>query len=178
MNYQKKYKKNEYLFVDGYNIINCWSDLKDITKVSLDESRNELIDVMAEYKSYTGMEVIIVFDAHMVKGGSQKNETLKGIEVVYTKSNQTADQYIEKEVSKIGRIKKVKVATSDWVEQQVVLGRGATRISARELNIEIRGLKRSINRENKKQSQVNDALMGRLDEDLLKKLTNWNETSE
>ncbi len=178
MNYQKKYKKDDYLFVDGYNIINCWNDLKDISTLSLDESRNELIDVMAEYKCYTGMEVIIVFDAHMVKGGSQKNEDIKNVEIVYTKANQTADQYIEKEVSKIGRIKRVKVATSDWVEQQVVLGRGATRISARELKIEISGLKRNINRENKKQSQVNDALMGRLDEDIVKRLVNWNQTSK
>lgn len=166
------------MFVDGYNIINCWANLKEISDVSLDESRNELIDTMAEYMSYTGIEVIIVFDAHMVKGSRQKNELIKEVEVVYTKENQTADQYIEKEVSKIGKIRKVTVATSDWVEQQVVLGRGATRMSARELNMEIQKLKRNISKNNEKQSKVNDLIMGRLDGDTLAKLINLTETSE
>ncbi len=166
------------MFVDGYNIINCWGNLKAISDVSLDESRNELIETMAEYRIYTGVEIIVVFDAHMVKGSRQKNELIKDVEVVYTKENQTADQYIEKEVSKIGKIKKVTVATSDWVEQQVVLGRGATRISARELNIEIQQFKKNINKNSEKQSQVNDLIMGRLDGETLAKLLNLTETSK
>lgn len=166
------------MFVDGYNIINCWGNLKEISEVNLDESRNELIDIMAEYRSYTGIEVIVVFDAHMVRGSRQKNELIKEVEVVYTKENQTADQYIEKEVSKIGKIRKVTVATSDWVEQQVVLGRGATRISARELNMEIQKLKRDINKNNEKQSKVNNLIMGRLDGDTLAKLINLTKTNE
>lgn len=178
MKYKTKYKKREYLFVDGYNIINCWGDLQKVSEVSLEQSRNELIDTMAEYRCYTGIEVIVVFDAHMVKGSSQKNEQIKNIEVVYTKENQTADQYIEKEVNEIGKVKKVKVATSDWVEQQVILGRGATRISARELKIEIRELKQGIDRKSKKQSQVNNLIMGRLDDDTLEKLTNWAKTGK
>ena len=108
----------------------------------------------------------------------QKNELIKGVEVVYTKEHQTADQYIEKEVSKIGKIKKVTVATSDWVEQQVVLGRGATRLSARELNLEIQKLKKNINKTSEKQSQVNDLIMGRLDGDTIAKLINLTETSK
>lgn len=178
MRYKTKYKKHEYLFVDGYNIINCWNDLQAISEVSLEESRNELNDVMAEYRSFTGIEVVVVYDAHMVKGSRQKNEVIKNIEVVYTRENQTADQYIEKEVSKIGKIKKVTVATSDWVEQQVIFGRGATRISARELKIEINKLKRDITRKSEKQSQVNDLIMGRLDKDVLEKLINWNDTDK
>ena len=173
MKYKTKYKKKEYLFVDGYNIINDWSELKEISLVSLEESRNELIGIMAEYRCYAGTEVIVVFDAHLVKSSVQKNEVIKGVEVVYTKENQTADQYIEKEVDKIGKLKKVKVATSDWVEQQVILGRGATRVSARELKIEIGELKRGIERKSKKQSQVNDLMIGRLDKDTLDKLSNW-----
>ena len=166
------------MFVDGYNIINSWSNLKAISEVSLDESRNELIEIMAEFRIYTGVEVIVVFDAHMVKSSRQKNELIKGVEVVYTKEHQTADQYIEKEVSKIGKIKKVTVATSDWVEQQVVLGRGATRLSARELNLEIQKLKKNINKTSEKQSQVNDLIMGRLDGDTIAKLINLTETSK
>ena len=151
------------MFVDGYNIINCWGDLQKVSEMSLEQSRNELIDTMAEYRCYTDVEVIVVFDAHMVKGSSQKNEQIKGIEVVYTKENQTADQYIEKEVSEIGKVKKVKVAT---------------RISARELKIEIGELKQGIDRKSKKVSQVNNLIIGRLDEDTLKKLTNWNKTGK
>lgn len=173
MKYKTKYKKKEYLFVDGYNIINDWSELKAISTLSLEESRNELIDTMAEYRCYTGIEVVVVFDAHLVKASVQKNETIKGIEVVYTKEHQTADKYIEKEVDKIGKVKKVKVATSDWVEQQVILGRGATRISARELKIEIGELKRAIERKSKKQSEVNDLIIGRLDKNTLDKLNRW-----
>lgn len=178
MKYQTRYRKSEYLFVDGYNIINSWNNLKEISQMSLEESRNELIEIMAEYRSYTGVEVIVVFDAHMVKGSLEKNERIKNIDVIYTKEHQTADQYIEKEVSKIGKIKKVKVATSDWVEQQVVLGRGGTRISARELKIEISRLKRDISRKTKNQSEVNDLIIGRLDEETLKKLNKWSETSK
>ena len=178
MKYKTKYKKREYLFVDGYNIINCWSDLQRVSEGSLEQSRNDLIDTMAEYRCYKGTEVVIVFDAHMVKGSSQKNEYIKGIEVVYTKESQTADQYIEKQVDEIGKVKKVTVATSDWVEQQVVLGRGATRVSARELKIEIGELKRGIDRKRKKDSQVNNMIMGRLDEDTLDKLINWGKTGK
>lgn len=178
MRYKTKYKKHEYLFVDAYNIINAWSNLKLISQMSLEESRNELIEIMAEYRSYTNIEVVVVFDAHMVRGSRQKNEKIKNIEVVYTKENQTADQYIEKEVNKIGKIKKVTVATSDWVEQQVILGRGATRMSARELKIEITKLKKTINTKSQEQSQVNDMIIGRLDAETLEKLTNFGQTSK
>ncbi|AFS79285.1 protein of unknown function DUF901 [Gottschalkia acidurici 9a] len=112
-----KATRKDYLFVDGYNIINCWNNLREISKVSLEEARNELIDVMAEYKGYTGTEVVVVFDAHLVKGSCHKKETIKGIEVVYTKENETADHYIEKKLDIMGKTKSVKVATSDWIEQ-------------------------------------------------------------
>lgn len=170
-----KYKKDEYLFVDGYNIINSWNELKSISEMSLEESRNELIDIMAEYRMCTGIEVVVVFDAHLVKLSSQKNEYIKGIEVVYTKEYQTADQYIEKELDDIGKVKKVKVATSDWVEQQVILGRGGTRLSARELKIEINDLKRHRDRTSKELRQVNELVIGRLDKETIEKLNSWRE---
>lgn len=167
---RKDKKPKEYLFVDGYNIINSWERFNSLKKEYLEEARNELKEIMAEYKHYSGIEVIIVFDAHLVKGNSGTVESYKGLKVVYTKENETADQYIEKELDKIGRIKKVRVATSDWMEQQIVLGRGGTRISARELEIEIINEKKLMKRKRTTENIKNDHLLGRLDEETIKKL--------
>lgn len=170
---RKAKKHNEYLFVDGYNIINSWENLRELSSLSLEVAREELINIMAEYQHYCDVKVIIVFDAHMVKTNSGKVENIKGVEVVFTKENETADQYIEKVLDEIGRVKSVRVATSDWMEQQIILGRGGTRISARELEAEIKDKKRLIeikkNRENIK-SQLD---IGRLDEETVKKLNMW-----
>lgn len=166
-------KTEEYLFVDGYNIINAWDKLSDLSKLSLDTARNELIEVMAEYQAYTGIKVVIVFDAYQVKGSSLKEEIIQGVKVVYTKERETADHYIEKTIDTIGKRKKIKVATSDRIVQQIVLGRGGTRISARELDIEIDSIKKSIKRSRKKEKETNDMLMGRLDPKLIEKLEKW-----
>lgn len=163
----------EYLFVDGYNIINAWGELKELSKISLEVARNELIETMAEYQSFSGVGVTVVFDAHMVKKNSGMTDKIKGVEIVYTRENETADHYIERRLDQIGRTEVVRVATSDWMEQQIVLGRGGTRVSARELKIEV---KRSLKRL-KDQASVdngrNDMIMGRLDEDILRKLVDW-----
>lgn len=171
-------KSKEYLFVDGYNIINSWEKLRSLSEIDLEVARNELIDIMAEYQYYTKIKVIIVFDAHMVKGSSGKKEIIKDIEVVYTKEDETADQYIEKTLDSIGRVKSVRVATSDWMEQQVVLGRGGVRISARELEMEIENQKKIINKKSKRKNQINDLIIGRLDEKIIKKLENWGKEQE
>lgn len=163
-------KEREYLFIDGYNIINAWQELRDLSTISLETARNKLIEIMAEYQSYTGIKVIIVFDAHLVKGNSEKKELCYGVEVVYTKERETADSYIEKTLDTIGRLKKVRVATSDWAEQQIVLGRGGTRISARELKEEVSNAKRAIERKTEKIKQNKDSLINRLDSETLKKL--------
>ncbi|MBS4534022.1 NYN domain-containing protein [Clostridium sp. D2Q-14] len=165
--------KREYLFVDGYNIINAWENLRSISKISLDSARNELIEIMAEYQSFTGIEVIIVFDAHLVKGSNEKEEKVYNITVVYTKEKETADGYIEKKLDAMGRNKIVRVATSDWVEQQVVLGRGGTRISSRELEIEVNNIKKAIRRKRKKNEEASttedNLLKGRLNQEILEK---------
>lgn len=170
----KKNKKiKEYLFVDGYNIINSWERLKKIGKENLEESRDTLIDIMTEYKHYSGIEIIIVFDAHLVKGNSGTEQDYKGIRVVYTKENETADHFIERRLDEIGKIKRVRVATSDWMEQQIILGRGGTRISARELEMEIFDEKNIIKRKRTTENKKNDLLLGRLDDDIIKKLNKW-----
>ncbi len=146
---------NHYLLIDGYNIINTWSELKQAGLDSLEEARNMLIQQLVDYKFYTGEYVVVVFDAHMVKGSTAKEYSIKGIEIIFTKEYQTADSYIEKKVDKLtkNRRNKVRVATSDWAEQQVVLGSGATRVSARELKIELETVKRRIY---KKTEEIND----------------------
>jgi len=166
----KDRKPKEYLFVDGYNIINSWENLRELSNISLEVAREELIDIMSEYQHYSGIKTIIVFDAHMVKGNSGKREIVKEVEVVYTKEYETADQYIEKVLDDLGRIEKIRVATSDWMEQQIVLGRGGTRISARELELEIKGYKRMIRQKRKIENEKNDILLGKLDEETIEKL--------
>jgi len=170
---KRKVKYNEYLFVDGYNIINAWENLRELSSLSLEVAREELIDIMAEYQYYSGIKVIIVFDAHMVKSNSGKSETIKGVDVVFTKESETADQYIEKVLDSIGRVKSVRVATSDWMEQQIILSRGGTRISARELEAEILGQKKLMKMKKTTEKIKNELLIGRLDEETLKKLNKW-----
>ncbi|NMB26474.1 MAG: NYN domain-containing protein [Tissierellia bacterium] len=171
-------KPKEYLFIDGYNVINSWNNLKELSSINLEVAREELIEIMAEYQHYSNIKIIIVFDAHMVKTNSGKRETIKGVEVVYTKENETADQYIEKILDDIGRVKKVRVATSDWMEQQIVLGRGGTRISARELEVEIFNNKKLIKQKTKVENAKNNLLIGRLDEETLIKLNKWGKIKE
>ncbi len=174
----KDNRVKEYLFVDGYNIINSWNNLRELSKLDLGVAREELIEIMSEYQHYSDIQVIIVFDAHMVKGQNGKEDVIKGVRVVYTKETQTADQYIEKTLDEIGRIKRVRVATSDWMEQQIVLGRGGTRISARELEVEIFNHRKSIKRKRRNENIKNNLLMGRLEEDILIKLNKWGENKE
>ena len=162
--------QKEYLFVDGYNIINSWTRFKELKASNFEEARNQLIDILTEYMHYSGIEIILVFDAHQVKGNNGTKENHKGLKVIYTKENETADQYIEKQVDEIGRMKRVRVATSDWVEQQIILGRGGTRISSRELEVEIFNERKTINRKIDLENKKNDLLIGRLDDKIIEKL--------
>lgn len=145
-------KTREFLLVDGYNIINAWPELsEEVKKVDLSSARDKLIDIMADYSASTGIIVIVVFDAHHVDKNTRTNYIINGVEVVYTKEGETADHYIERIADAIAREEKVRVATSDWIEQQIVMGRGAWRISARELYEEVRGIieKRRVMEKNK-----------------------------
>ncbi|MDR7871423.1 MAG: NYN domain-containing protein [Tissierellaceae bacterium] len=171
-------KPKEYLFVDGYNIINSWESLKEKQKISLEDARDELLEILAEYHHYSGIEIIVVFDAHLVKGNSGKEFGYKGISVVFTKEYETADHYIERTLDSLGRTKRIRVATSDWLEQQMVLSRGGIRISARELEVEILNERRMIKRRKKINNTKNDLYLGRLDDSILDKLDKWNKTED
>lgn len=169
-------KPKEYLFVDGYNIINSWEGLKEKQKINLEEARDALLEILADYHHYSGIEIVVVFDAHLVKGNSGEKFNYKGIKVVFTKENETADHYIERTLDSLGRIKKIRVATSDWLEQQMVLSRGGIRISARELEVEIFNERRMIKRKKNMNNTKNDLYLGRLDKSILDKLDKWNKT--
>ena len=124
--------QEEYLLVDGYNIIFAWEELKTLAKASLEAARGRLQDILCNYQGYRKMTLILVFDAYKVEGGTGEVLKYHNIHVVYTKEAETADQYIEKTVHRIGRRHQVTVATSDALEQVIILGEGARRISARE----------------------------------------------
>ncbi|MFR4084672.1 MAG: NYN domain-containing protein [Lachnospiraceae bacterium] len=125
--------EKEYLLVDGYNIIFAWEDLKELAAVNIDGARGKLMDILCNYQGFKKSTLILVFDAYKVKGNPGSVETYHNIHVVYTKEAETADQYIEKTVHEIGRKYRVTVATSDQLEQVIILGQGGQRMSAREL---------------------------------------------
>lgn len=168
---RRKYKRNaHYLFVDGYNIINQWPHLIAISQNSLEDARVQLAEELAEYAHVTRQEVILVYDAYRVKGSDAHVLQYKGIEVVFTSEKETADHYIEREIADMGRVRQVRVATSDLVEQQIILARGAERISARELGIELQTRKREIYHHAKNLGNPKRALHSGLDHQSINKL--------
>lgn len=138
-------RPEEFLLVDGYNIVNSWPQLREISKECLEESRDLLIDILQDYQGYVGINVIVVFDAHLLVGGIERHEYFGEIEVVYTKEGETADQYIERWVNDMGRDHRVRVASSDFLEQTIILSRGGTRISAREFYLEVQSVTKQRN---------------------------------
>lgn len=127
----------EYLLVDGYNIIFAWPELKALADVNLDGARAKLQDILCNYQGYKRCQVILVFDGYKVKGNPGEVTQYHNIHVIFTKEAETADQYIEKVTQQIGRRYQVAVATSDKLEQVIILGKGAMRLSARDLFKEI-----------------------------------------
>ncbi|MCI8979950.1 MAG: NYN domain-containing protein, partial [Clostridia bacterium] len=148
---EKKYKKAkpvpagpEYLLVDGYNIIFAWDETKELAKQSLQSARDRLIDILCNYQGFSQCELILVFDAYKVKGNTGSVEKVHNINVVYTKEAETADMYIEKTTHELGKKHRVRVATSDSLEQIIILGNGAVRVSAGELWKEIQDAEKAI----------------------------------
>lgn len=155
--------------VDGYNIIGAWDELKSLKERDIGQARDRLIEMMAEYQSYTGYRVIIVFDAYYVKGIESKLKEFN-VEIIYTKEKETADECIERLVKKIKNVKtQVYVATSDYAEQQTIFAQGAMRKSARELYIEYQDVEKQIidNLENHRKIRPKSTI--ELDEDILRK---------
>ena len=133
-----------YLLVDGYNIIFAWDELKEVAKDSLDMARNKLINMLSSYQGFINSPVIVVFDAYRVKGNPGSVEHYGDLSVVYTKEAETADAYIEKVTHDLAKHHRVRVATSDGLEQIIILGAGALRISARSFHDEVMQVEKAI----------------------------------
>ncbi len=139
-----KYEGTEYLLVDGYNVIFAWDNLKELSQGNIEGARNALINILCNYQGYKKCEVILVFDAYKVKGNTREVEKVNNINIVYTKEAETADMYIEKVSHKLAKNHKVRVVTSDALEQLIILGNGALRVSSREFLYEIQQAEEDI----------------------------------
>lgn len=160
-------KQEEYLLVDGYNIIFSWEELKDLATVSIDGARNKLMDILCNYQGFKHCELIVVFDAYKLEGHPVEISNYHNIHVVYTKEAETADQYIEKLVHQIGKKYDVTVATSDKLEQVIILGQGAKRLSAKDFKEEVERMNQQIRTDYlEKQEKSHNYLFDHLDEDL------------
>lgn len=140
-----KYNGKEYLLVDGYNVIFAWDNLKELSKDNIEGARNALINILCNFQGYKKCEVILVFDAYKVKGNHREVEKINNINVVYTKEAETADMYIEKVSHDLAKKhNKVRVVTSDALEQVIILGNGALRVSSREFKEEVETAEKTI----------------------------------
>ncbi|ALX49410.1 NYN domain-containing protein [Lentibacillus amyloliquefaciens] len=166
------------LVVDGYNIIGDWEELKRIKQTDIGQARDRLIELLADYQAFTGMRVIIVFDAYYVKGTESKLKEHK-VEIIYTKENETADECIERIVKELKNvINQVYVATSDYAEQRTIFGRGALRISARELYIELKDIDREIDQVIDQHHKVKHKNKIPLDKHVLDQFEKWRRGDE
>ena len=139
--------REDYLLVDGCNIIFAWEDLRDLAQADFHAAQSRLMDILSDYQGIKGCILILVFDAYRVEGHPEETFQYHNIHVVYTKEAETADQYIERTVHKIGRKHNVTVATSDGLEQIIIMGQGAARISARGFKDEIASAKQQMREE-------------------------------
>ena len=130
--------------MDGYNIIFAWDELSQVAKTNFEAARNILADRLCNYRGFKKCELILVFDAYKVKGNPGEVTKYHNITVVYTKEAETADMYIEKVTKEIGKKHNVHVATSDGLEQIIILGHGALRLSARAFHEEVESIEKAI----------------------------------
>ena len=140
-------KADEYLLVDGYNVIYAWEELKRIAEITMHGARGRLLDILCDYQAQRGCKLIVVFDAYRVEGHETETMAYHNINVVYTKEAETADSFIEKFAHENGRKHRVIVATSDGMEQIIIRGQGCELLSARDLEREVKSIKMTI-REN------------------------------
>ena len=136
--------KEKYLLVDGYNIIFAWDELKELAKVGIDAARGRLLDIMSNYQGVRNCTLIVVFDAYKIKGHETEVVQYNNISIVYTKQDETADQYIERFAYENEEKYSITVATSDGLEQMIIRGKGCRIISARELETEIIDINQKI----------------------------------
>ena len=159
-------KQFDFLLIDGYNIIYDWKSLADLAKTSLELARDKLIDMLANYQGFKGLEVIIVFDAHKIRSGRENIIKQGGITLVYTAEFETADAYIERAINNLppGPLPyRIAVATSDSLEQVITMAKGAYRLSARDLLTEVEAAQAQIRQKIADRPIKNNQLSDNLD---------------
>ena len=168
-------KKRRVLIVDGYNVLNAWKNVQGMDAGSLSDARDALAARLMDYAGFSGQKVVLVYDAYLGDRRARTEEHTGPLTVVYTQKNETADNYIERlcdqyaRDAELGRVE-VRVATSDLVEQMVVLGRHATRMSARELLVEVGQVSRAGRERMAARPKARSAIIERLPEDVARRL--------
>jgi len=160
----------EYLIIDGYNVINQWTDLFDLKNEPLEDCRDKLLHMLSNYQGYKSIEVIVVFDAYLQKRRYEKTQNFDNIKVVYTKEGETADNFIERFVYLRGRSNVVKVVTSDFLEQIITMSSGGIRVSPRELRLEIQTDLKAADKIGYNPPIKNNTIMSKIAPDIFEKL--------
>ncbi|PYG84848.1 hypothetical protein LY28_03560 [Ruminiclostridium sufflavum DSM 19573] len=160
----------EYLVIDGYNVINQWTDIFDLPRESLEDCRDKLLNMLSNYQGYKNIEVIVVFDAYLQKRGQEKVQEFDNLKVVYTKEGETADNFIERFVYLNGRTNTVRVVTSDFMEQIITMSSGGIRVSPRELRLEIQAELKEAKEMNFRPPIKNNTIMSNMSPDVFEKL--------
>ncbi|EKY8305722.1 NYN domain-containing protein [Listeria monocytogenes] len=168
----------QILLVDGYNVIGAWPELSFLKDRDLEAARDKLVEWMAEYQSYTGYRVVVVFDAQFVRGVKRKSKKYQ-VEVVFTHEDETADEYIEQKAIEWKNVRtQIMVATSDYAEQWAIFGQGALRISSRELLFEIQEMSKQIGQKIKRIQEEMPKSNLNLDSDVISQLEKWRRGEE
>ena len=170
--YKERIKKKHYLLVDGYNIIFASKELTELAEINIDAARNRIIDLLIDYRAYKNCEIILVFDAYRLVNHPTEIQNFNGVYVVYTKTAETADQYIEKTTNEMMKKYDVTVATSDGIEQIIIRGKGAALLSAREFLKDMEETRENFRREHIENRPMSNRLFDGLDEELKSRLEN------
>lgn len=169
---------NEYIVVDGYNVIHAWPELVKLKNDSLEHARDRLVDMLADYAGFSGDRVVVVFDAHRVKHNTERSEVINGVQVLYTREEETADSLIERLVGEMPRDGYIRVVTSDWEEQRIIFGRGAYRMTPGELYERLRRAKKESQQPFTSKNPTEGYLENRLTGNLRQLFEQWRRKKE
>ncbi len=159
------------MLVDGYNVVGAWASLQDVAS-NLDLARSRLVETLASYSAYRGLQTTIVFDAYNNVAPAMTEEVTEYLKLHYTEYRQTADSYIEKVCAQLRKQRRVIVVTSDRAQQLTITGFGAEWMSATSLEQDVRSAERSMRRKQRSKSSPS-RLHNVMNEDVRKRLTDW-----
>lgn len=170
---------NEYIVVDGYNVLYAWPELAKLKDKGLEHARDRLVDILADYSGISGDRVLVVFDAYQVRGFSgARYEEVNGVQVFYTREEETADAMIERLVGDMPRDGYTMVVTSDWDEQRIILGRGAYRMTPGELRQRVQRAKKECQESFTSKKPTEGYLENRLSDNIRQMFEKWRRKRE